>query len=176
MNECYCEIPQHRINEASITAKALGDVIVQELPRQEGVQPVSNDLAELLLNCSWRPTLTVVGASGLPALQVAGNVLRPQTTLRLSIRLPPLADGEKVSKALKALLETNPPFGAKVTCNVTDVCSGWNAKKLDDWVEASIEQAAKIYFNNNGMCVAHGGGSIPFVSSSFVVDNWFFCN
>ena len=34
----------------------------------------------------------MTGAEGLPALQDAGNVLRPYTAFKLSLRLPPLVD------------------------------------------------------------------------------------
>jgi len=33
--------------------------------------------------------MTVVGIDGIPNVACAGNVLRPNTTVKLSIRLPP---------------------------------------------------------------------------------------
>jgi hypothetical protein len=44
---------------------------------------------ELLLNSIWRPTLSVIGAARMPDPAVAGAVLRPESTLRLSFRTPP---------------------------------------------------------------------------------------
>ena len=44
---------------------------------------------QLLENQCWRPALAVTGASGLPDPSIAGNVLRPKTSLKISIRLPP---------------------------------------------------------------------------------------
>ena len=53
------------------------------------------DLTELVLNRTWRPALEIVGADGLPAAANAGNVLRPLTALKLSLRLPPIARRKK---------------------------------------------------------------------------------
>ena len=48
-----------------------------------------------MLNRTWRPALSVTGADGLPPIANAGNVLRPKTSLKLSLRLPPTLDGER---------------------------------------------------------------------------------
>ena len=42
-------------------------------------------------------------------------MLRPYTAFKLSLRLPPLVDGGAAARALKALLEDNAPYNAKVT-------------------------------------------------------------
>ena len=63
---------------------------------------------------NWRPALAVTGASGLPTVDKAGNVLRPSTTLRVSIRLPPGRDSAKAIKTVEDILTTDPPYGAKV--------------------------------------------------------------
>ena len=56
---------------------------------------MASDFGEAILNRTWRPYLAVVGADGLPAIKDAGNVLRPRTALKLSLRLPPLIDGRQ---------------------------------------------------------------------------------
>ena len=58
----------------------------------ESVLPMTGDATEALLNRTWRPTLSVIGAEGFPAPQDSGNVLRPYTAFKLSLRLPPLVD------------------------------------------------------------------------------------
>ena len=63
-------------------------------------------------NC-WMPVLTVTGASGLPPASMAGNVLRTETQLKLSVRLPPAVDSVKASALLKEILERDPPYNAK---------------------------------------------------------------
>jgi hypothetical protein len=54
--------------------------------------PTTTDPVQALLKRTWEPTLSVTGAEGFPALQDAGNVLRPYTAFKLSLRLPPLVD------------------------------------------------------------------------------------
>ena len=46
--------------------------------------------------------LAVTGAAGLPPIESAGNVLRPMTSLKLSLRLPPSVDAGGARRALKA--------------------------------------------------------------------------
>jgi acetylornithine deacetylase/succinyl-diaminopimelate desuccinylase-like protein len=88
----YVDIPGERLTQAAAAAAALGASVHTSLPFVAGAAPVSNDITELLLNNTWRPQLEVIGAAGLPAPEHAGNVLRPQTTLKLSLRLPPTLD------------------------------------------------------------------------------------
>ena len=54
------------------------------------------------------------GANGLPSLDNAGNVLRPYTALKLSLRIPPMVNPEAATRALKNLVEKDPPYGARV--------------------------------------------------------------
>ena len=67
--------------------------------------PTTTDPLQALLNRTWTPTLSVTGAEGFPSLENAGNVLRPFTAFKLSLRLPPLVPGHEAAVALKALLE-----------------------------------------------------------------------
>ena len=53
----------------------LGGAVAAKIPFAKGVQPLSNDPVELLINSTWRATLAVTGADGLPPVQNAGNVL-----------------------------------------------------------------------------------------------------
>lgn len=75
---------------------------------------MTEDLKELILNRTWRPQLAVTGASGLPKIEDASNTLRPYTSLKLSLRIPPTLNPDKGIKALKELLENDPPYGAQV--------------------------------------------------------------
>ena len=56
------------------------------------VAPVQSDDAETILARTWRPALSVTGVAGMPPLGMAGNVLRPQTAVKLSMRVPPTCD------------------------------------------------------------------------------------
>src|SRR5581483_8336779 len=84
--EYHVEIPPARIREAQTAAELLRDSIQTEFPLVEGARPVSDDAAELILNRDWRPALSIIGQDGLPQIGSAGNVLRPSTALKLSLR------------------------------------------------------------------------------------------
>ncbi len=160
--ELHVEIPAQRVTQAKRTAEILGDAVYSKFPLVSGMQPMNTDLAELVLNRTWRPALSVTGVGGLPGLDSAGNVLRPYTSVKLSLRVPPTLNATKSGEFLKRLLETNPPYGAKVTFDVEKAGSGWEAPALASWLEHSVEAASQAFF---GAPVAYNGegGSIPFM-------------
>lgn len=102
------------------------------------MQPVTNDARIALINNTWKPTLCITGIDGLPCTAVAGNVLRPLTTVKLSIRLPPTLDPHLAAKKLKEIIEKDPPYGAEVKLELSEPCPGWNAKPLTQKVQDSI--------------------------------------
>jgi acetylornithine deacetylase/succinyl-diaminopimelate desuccinylase-like protein len=108
--------------------------------------PTTSDPVEALLNRTWTPTLSVVGAEGFPAPKDAGNVLRPYTAFKLSLRLPPLVDAEKAVQELKALLEDNAPYQAKVTFDGGGGATGWNAPEITPWFEQALHTASRAHF------------------------------
>ena len=77
--EFQVEIPDERLRQARTTATVLGQSVSAEFPFQPGAQALTTDIRQLLLNRTWRPQLEITGAAGLPALEQAGNVLRPVT-------------------------------------------------------------------------------------------------
>jgi len=160
--ELYVEIPAQRVEQAQRTAQVLGDAVYSKFPFVDGMRPVDSDLAELVLNRTWRPALAVTGLDGIPALESAGNVLRPFTAVKLSLRLPPTLDGTTAGERVKRLLEADPPYGAKVHFELEKATSGWNAPALAPWLEASVDGASREFFRTppayNGE-----GGSIPFM-------------
>ncbi|HEY8682926.1 MAG TPA: peptidase M20, partial [Rhodanobacter sp.] len=160
--ELYVEIPAQRIEQAKLSAKVLGDDIYDKFPWVEGMQPVTHDLAELVLNRTWRPQLAITGIGGMPPLDSAGNVLRPQTSVKLSLRVPPTLNGAKAGDFLKQLLEKDPPYGAKVTFALEKDGSGWNAPALSPWLEQAVADASQHYFGAPATYMGEGG-SIPFM-------------
>ena len=118
-------------------------------PFAPGTQPMSNDPLELLLNSTWRPTLSVTGADGLPAFGSAGNVLRPYTSLKLSFRLTPTHGPEAAAAAVKHALEHDPPYGARVSFEVESAMAGWNAPALAPWLEQSMQRASRAFFGQD---------------------------
>src|SRR5262249_14272559 len=133
-------IPRARIEEARRTAEVLGHEVLESMPLHDGVRMMSNDPVELLLNRSWRPMLSITGAAGLPSLEVAGNVLRPLTAVKISMRIPPGCDGERARLELKRIVETDPPYGAKVVFDSEKASAGWSAPLLAPWLEKALDQ------------------------------------
>lgn len=165
----HCEIPAERIDQAQQTARILGDQVWQRFPWSCGadggfVLPMTTTPDQALLNRTWRPTLSVTGAEGLPPITQAGNVLRPRTAFKLSLRLPPLVDGVKACQELKALLEDDAPYNARVTFRPDPgVASGWNAPGLDDWLRTALDSASQNQFG--APCGYIGqGGTIPLMN------------
>jgi len=157
----HAEIPPDRLQQVQGVAEAMGDAVWQDYPFLPGMEPMGADNVERILNRTWRPTLSVTGAAGLPALEAAGNVLRPATTLALSVRLPPTTDSAAALAALKQTLETDPPYAARVSFNGS-AANGWNAPSLAPWLAESLERASQATFARPFMCMGEGG-SIPFM-------------
>ncbi|MDQ2070673.1 M20 family metallopeptidase [Natronospira bacteriovora] len=161
--EMNVDIPRDRLEQAQQAADVLGDSIRHKYPlAAEDMTTVSEDPLELLLNNSWRPTLSVTGVDGIPAFSDAGNVLRPYTALKLSFRLPPTCDARKAGEAVKKIVETDPPYGAKVTFSLDSPQGGWNAPEFADWLTDAMQKASEKYFGKDAVCMGMGG-SIPFM-------------
>ena len=156
------KIPTQRLKQMKRVAKVLKDTVYSKMPFAKGVQPLSKDIGKLIVNNTWGPTLSVTGAEGLPSLGNAGNVMRPKTTVKLSFRLPPTADAKKAGAEVKKLLETKPPYGARINFSVESTMGGWNAAPVADWLERSMQRASKAHFGNDAVYMGTGG-SIPFM-------------
>ena len=161
--QLYCDIPEDRVNQAKQCADTLDEQVYSEFPWHEGVQPVIQDKQQLILNRTWRPALTVTGADGFPALVDAGNVVRPKTALKLSMRLPPLVSPKEAASIIKETLIKNPPYNAKVNFSVDDGSKGWNAPSLSNWLEQSANEASMTYYGKPAAYMGEGG-TIPFMS------------
>ncbi len=162
LEECQAEIPASRQQQAKIAADVIGEKSYSRFPFVGDAEPITHDLTDLVLNRTWRPALSVIGADGLPSVEDAGNVLRPNTSVKLSLRLPPTVDAEIASKKLKEILESDPPYGAKITFTPDWAASGWHAPELTQWLEDSINKASNDYFGKQAVHMGEGG-SIPFM-------------
>ena len=160
--ELWTEIPAARVAEARAVADALGDDVWDKFPLVDGLRPVATDVTELVLNRTWRPSLSVVGAAGLPPIADAGNVLRPATAVKLSLRIPPRVNAGDAVARLVALLESDPPNGARVRVTDVDGAAGWEAPALAPWLAESLRAASITYFGKPTMFMGEGG-SIPFM-------------
>jgi acetylornithine deacetylase/succinyl-diaminopimelate desuccinylase-like protein len=160
--ELHVEVPRARRAQIEASAQALRNEVVDSLPWAGGTRPVTSDVTELILNRTWRPTLSVTGVEGMPPLESAGNVLRPYTAVKLSVRLPPRVDPTRAQAALRAALEKDPPYGANVTFT-GDAAAGWDAPELAPWLETALEKASRAYFGKPAMGMGEGG-TIPFMA------------
>ncbi|MEY3488240.1 MAG: hypothetical protein RL075_2245 [Pseudomonadota bacterium] len=167
----HCEVPADRLAQAQATAAILGDEIYKRFPwahydcggATSFTLPTTTDPVEALLQRTWRPTLSVTGAEGFPALKDAGNVLRPYTAFKLSLRLPPLVDAAQAVQELKALLEDNAPYPAKVTFEGGGGATGWNAPSSTPWFDNALDGASQAFFGA-GCGTIGQGGTIPLMN------------
>ena len=161
--EQQAAIPIDRRAQLAIAARVLGPSVAAKVPFAQGVRALSNDPFELLINSTWRATLAVTGADGLPAVQSAGNVLLPEISLKLSLRLPPGCDAERADAAVRQTLEHDPPYGAQVKFESEGATAGWNAPPLAAWLERSMSAASQAIFGRDAVHVG-SGGTIPFMA------------
>ena len=167
----HCEVPAERLAQARATAAILGDEVYRRFPWAQHdcggsttfALPTTTDPVQALLNRTWAPTLSVTGAEGLPALQDAGNVLRPYTAFKLSLRLPPLVDAAQAVAEMKALLEDNAPYQARVTFEPGGAASGWNAPDTLPWFEQALNASSLAHFGAPVGYIGQGG-TIPLMN------------
>ena len=167
----HCEVPGERLAQAQATAAILGEELYQRFPWAQHdcggssvfALPTTTDPVEALLSRTWRPTLSVTGAEGFPELANAGNVLRPYSAFKLSLRLPPLVDAALAVQELKSLLEDNAPYQARVTFEGAASATGWNAPATAPWFESALQRASQAHFG--AACASIGqGGTIPLMN------------
>jgi acetylornithine deacetylase/succinyl-diaminopimelate desuccinylase-like protein len=167
----HCDIPADRREQAQATAQILGDEVYKRFPwahfdcngSTAFALPTTTDPLQALINRTWLPTLSVTGAEGFPALQDAGNVLRPYTAFKLSLRLPPLVEADAAVQELQALLEDNAPYNAKVTFHADHAATGWNAPSSASWFTQALDAASQANFG--APCGYIGqGGTIPLMN------------
>ena len=160
---CTVPIPEQRQAQARHAAGVLGTTVFERFPFESGTLPISEDPAELILNRTWRPALSVTGADGMPALVQAGNTLRPFTAFRLSLRIPPRANAGDVLQNMTELLTENVPYNAKVSFSPGMVADGWEAPEVATWLGESLDCASREFFGKEVVYMGEGG-TIPFMA------------
>ncbi len=162
LDDLHVTLPADRRAQAAVAAQVLGATVAGKLPWAKGVQAVSNDPAELIINSTWRATLAVTGADGLPPTASAGNVLLPQVTVKISLRTPPTCDAPRAAQAVREALERDPPYGAEVRFEPGGANTGWNAPTFAPWLEQSISRASQVIYGRDAVNIGCGG-TIPFM-------------
>jgi acetylornithine deacetylase/succinyl-diaminopimelate desuccinylase-like protein len=167
LDALHVDIPAERRAQAEASAEALREEVHQAFPWVPGAGPVydggSATVADLLLNRTWRPSLAVTGAEGMPAPASAGNVLRPFTAVKLSMRIPPRLGPDAATRALKEALEKDPPHGARVAFSPGQAAAGWDAPPVAPWLAAACDAASQAFFGKPAMSMGEGG-TIPFMA------------
>ncbi len=161
--ELHADIPPERRAQVEALCAELGPG-ASRYPLLPGARPVSDDPVARILASTWRPALSVTGLEGAPPLASAGNVLRPFTAAKLSLRLPPTTDAAGAAAALVRVLEADPPYGARVEVRIDGAEDGWNAPAEPAWLTEAVESASRKAFGR-GSGREGTGGSIPFVGS-----------
>lgn len=166
--ECHPEfqsgLPAWKAKEAEVLAAAQGPALYEKFALHPDVRMIcQGSLEELYLNSSWRPNLAITGASGIPDIKKAGNVVRPATELRLSMRISPLVDCTFVGNKLVEMMTTNVPYGAKVTAKIVSGGNGWCQREPEEWLTKAINKAGKAFFGKPAASYGEGG-SIPFLN------------
>jgi acetylornithine deacetylase/succinyl-diaminopimelate desuccinylase-like protein len=157
------DIPQKNRDQLTKVGKILGEYLLTSMARVSGAKLLSDDPVEIMLNRAWKPGLAIIGADDIPGSSVAGNNIRPKTTLKLSLRVPPGIDSAEVNKQMKEILENDPPYGASVKYKIGSSGNGWVAKDMDGAVESALTESSKSIFGSEPLYSA-SGGSIPFTN------------
>ncbi len=161
--EFHVPIPAERVEQAKRAAAILGDMVFHKYPFAGSTQPTTREHVEALLNKTWRPALSITGADGLPSAADAGNVLRPCTSLKLSLRLPPTVNADEASRILQDVLETDPPYGASVRFEPESASTGWSAPPATPWLSRALDDASSRVFGKPSATIGEGG-TIPFMA------------
>ncbi len=168
----HAAIPAERMEQARLVGTILGDQVWKQFPwvgcnhgpdAHAHSQPTTKDPVEAILARTWRPALSVTGAAGLPSLDSAGNVLRPKTSLKLSLRIPPTVDAQRATTVLKKLLEENAPYNARVTFDADWGATGWNAPETASWLKRAADDASRAVWGKDAAWMGEGG-TIPFMN------------
>lgn len=171
---CHIETPASRQAQARDLAGIVGDAIFTKFPwhghttHMGSLPRFFEDEPEMLyaalaLARTWQPTLSVTGADGLPPIGAAGNVLRPLTRLKLSLRLPPGVSGAAATDELKRVLEADPPYGASVQFHAETPADGWHAPEETAWLVGALQEASQAHFGAAAAYIGEGG-TIPFMA------------
>jgi acetylornithine deacetylase/succinyl-diaminopimelate desuccinylase-like protein len=160
--ELHCPIPAERVEQARQAGEILRESVYAKFPFAGGTQPLTTDFTQAILNRTWRPFLSVVGADGMPAIRDAGNVLRPGTALKLSLRLPPPVDAQRATAVMRELLEADPPHGARVRFEPDQAATGWSAPATAPWLERALQAASRAHHGRPAAAMGEGG-TIPFM-------------
>jgi len=120
-------VPEWKEKEAEYLTGLVGMDLCTKFPihEQSKYEIHEGGLKDMYLANVWGANLSVCGIDDIPAIMMAGNVVRPATSVRLSMRLCPMTDPAKALAVMKEKLTTNVPYNAKVTLTNDNYGPGW---------------------------------------------------
>ena len=161
--EMHVDIPEQIREKAMALREIVGDSIWEQFPTVDTLRQASETTEDMIVAMNWEPTLSIIGADGIPSVQDAGNVLRTNTDLKLSFRIPPGVDSESAIARAKVILEEDPPYGAEVTFTPDSCADGFHAPPLDGPISEAIQEAS-MELTGLPPLATWTGGTIPFMS------------
>ena len=161
--ELHTEISPEIIDQAENLVQILEDELWNTFPKVDPLESVSKTTLDMILGMNWKPSLCIIGADGIPSIKNAGNVLRTNTDLNLSFRIPPGIDANFAISKVKEVLEKNPPYGAKVEFIPDSIADGFHAPPLNEILGEAI-QSASMELTGLPPLVSWSGGTIPFMA------------
>jgi acetylornithine deacetylase/succinyl-diaminopimelate desuccinylase-like protein len=162
LKDFHVVMPPSRLGEARAMVATLG-AEGHRFPVMPGMRYAKEDPVELVLAGTWEPALSITGAEGIPPIVDAGNVIRPKTALKLSLRIPPTLDAVEAARRLREILETDPPYGARVTFEAQRPSRGWDAPATEPWLLSALHAASERHFGKPAMFKG-AGGVISFIA------------
>ncbi|HEY5633746.1 MAG TPA: M20/M25/M40 family metallo-hydrolase [Burkholderiaceae bacterium] len=174
--DLHAQVPAERVAQAQAAAAILGESVWRQFPWvgcSHGpntvaggalhAMPTTTDPLEAILNRTWRPALSVTGSAGFPGVDSAGNVLRPRSVFKLSMRIPPTVDAGRAMHAMKTALESDPPYSARVSFDTDHGATGWNAPETAPWLARALDEASQRCYATPAGWMGEGG-TIPFMN------------
>jgi acetylornithine deacetylase/succinyl-diaminopimelate desuccinylase-like protein len=161
VRELHADIPEARLRQITATAPELGD-FADRFPFAGTTQPERPSTEQMLIGRTWQPSLEIVGIEGAPPPAEAGNVLRPVTAVKLSVRIPPTTDPAAAAEAIEARLTTDVPYDAEVTVRHGSAEPGWHAPPEPAWLNRAVDRASVAAFGQPTRSLGEGG-TIPFM-------------
>jgi acetylornithine deacetylase/succinyl-diaminopimelate desuccinylase-like protein len=125
----------------------------------DGVSPIGHgDFLDRIWN---QPSVTVIGIDA-PSTAESSNTLLPTASAMVSLRVAPGQDAAEAESILRAFIEAEPPFGARVTTVSVGNGSAFEMESTHE-VVGQIKQAMAAAWAVDPVEIGVGG-SIPFIA------------
>jgi len=164
IKELETEMPSYARPEAERMAKLMEADLAKKYKLQPGVKFCTDDMVKMYLDNTWKANLSITGAGGLPPYEKAGNVVRPSTSCRLSMRLPPNMNASEAAKVVRQKITTDVPHNCVVEIHGDHNGNGWCMKEPEPWFHEVLNNAARSFYDGKDYGSYGMGGSIPFLS------------